>query len=233
MSQVLLFLGFSLLLTGILILTEWHKHVPFKTLMGLFLFGVLISTPFIFVELLEDHLKYYIVILAFIAIEFTILFCEHRVKTFHDLLHHNVKDLRILSFFLIGIGFTYSEVAFTIFHTHIGALELLKSLPLKTTYAMLIHTVLTSAASLASFGSVLAETILETIFKVVSYYLRITVVCVSHYLYLISIKHHLTLLITVLSIICILAFFLIKKKLDHLHQRVELIVQDDEMIYPT
>ena len=214
MTQLLLFFGFSLLLMTVLIFTEWHKKINFKSLAGLFLFGVLISIPFIIVEYLEIHLKFYFVILAFIGIELGILFIEHRVKYLHDLIHHNIKDLRIISFFLIGIGFTFSEVSFHIFHSHGTFMEILKSLPVKTVYALLMHTVLTSAASLAHIGSMIAKSFYETVFKFASYYIRIAIISVSHFLYVFSSEHHMIHLIIPLLAGGIIAFFYFKRSLD-------------------
>ena len=215
MTQLLLFLGFSLLLMTILIFTEWYKKIDFKSLVGLFLFGILISIPFVLVEYLGIHLKFYLVILAFIAIELGILFMESHVKYFHDLIHHKIKDLRIISFFLIGIGFTYSEVSFHIFHSHGTAIEILKGLPIKTVYALLMHTVLTSAASLVHIGSLVAETLYETIFKFASYYIRITIISISHFLYVFSSEHKLIYLIIPILAGGTIAFFYFKRSLDY------------------
>ena len=109
MTHLSLFLGFSLVATIALILTSWYKKMDFKTLVGLFLFGVLMSIPFIIVEYLGIHLKFYLVILTFIAIELALLYSESSIKYFHNLIHHNIKELRFVSFFLIGLGFTFSE----------------------------------------------------------------------------------------------------------------------------
>jgi hypothetical protein len=215
MTQLLLFLGFSLLLMIILIFTEWHKKIDFKSSAGLFLFGILISIPFVIVEYFGAYLKFYFVILAFIAIELGILFMEHHVKYFHDLIHHNIEELRIISFFLIGIGFTYSEIAFHIFNSQGTAIEILKSLPIKTAYALLMHTVLTSAASLAHVGSVIAESFYETIFKFASYYIRIAIISLSHFLYLFSVGHDLNYLIILLLAGSVVTFFHLRKNLDY------------------
>ena len=214
MTQLLLFLGFSMIALLMLIVADYFKKVSFKSLIGLFLFGVLISIPFILIEFMGGHLKYYIVILSFIAIELGILFSEHRIKYFHDLISHNTKDLRILSFLLIGLGFTYSEITFTILHSHGEIGELMHMLPFKALYALLTHTVLTSAASLTHLGNLFSETIYETIIKLFSYYSRITLISVSHYLYVFSIEHNLILLIIALLAGSMVSFFLLKKQLD-------------------
>ena len=214
MTQLLLFLGFSMIALLILVVADYFKKVSFKSLIGLFLFGVLISIPFILIEFMGGHLKYYIVILSFIAIELGILFSEHKIKYFHDLISHNTKDLRILSFLLIGLGFTYSEISFTIFHSHGEIGELMSMLPFKALYALLTHTVLTSAASLTHLGNLFSETIYETVIKLFSYYSRITLISVSHYLYVFSIEHNLMLLIVALLAGSMVSFFLLKKQLD-------------------
>ena len=214
MIQLLLFLGFSLILMSILIFTEWNKKIEFKSLVGLFLFGILMSIPFVLIEYLGFTLKYYLVILAFISIELGIIYCEHRVKYLHDLINHNLKDFRIISFFVIGIGFTYSEVAFHIFSSSGPVIEIIKNLPIKMVYALLMHTVFTSAASLANLGNMVAKSFYETVFKLVSYYLRITIIGISHFLYLFSVLHHLIYLMIFVLICGVFAFFYFKRRLD-------------------
>ena len=182
--------------------------------MGLFLFGILISIPFVMVEYLGGHMKYYFVILAFIAIELTLLLIEHKIKYFHDLIHHNIKDLRILSFLIIGMGFAYSETSFYILHYHGAMNELIHTLPLRTLYALLMHTVLTSASSLVHIGNMFSETIYETIFKFISYYSRITLISVSHFLYVFSIEHNFILLMAALLVASLYSFFVFKRKMD-------------------
>ncbi len=214
MSQTLLFLTFSGLVLIALVAADYFKRVSFKSLIGLFLFGMIMSIPFIMVEYLGSHMKYYFVMLAFIAIELSLLFFEHKIKYFHDLIHHNIKHLRILSFIIIGLGFTYSEISFTILHYHGSMNELISILPFKTLYALMAHTVLTSAASLVHIGNLFSETILETIVKFVSYYTRIVMISVSHFLYVISIEHNFTLLIAGLLSTGLLSFFYMKKQID-------------------
>ena len=214
MTQTLLFLSFSGLALLALIAADYFKKVNFKSLVSLFLFGMLMSIPFIMVEHMGSHLKYYFVILAFIAIELGILFSEHRVKYFHELIHHNIKELRFFSFILIGLGFTYSEISSTILNSHGPMNELMSILPFKTAYALLTHTVLTSAASLIHVGNMFAETIYETVFKLVSYYSRIVFISLSHFLYVFSIEHNLMLLVSALLVGCTVAFFYLKKEVD-------------------
>lgn len=214
MTQTLLFLAFSGLCLVALIVADYYKKISFKSLLGLFLFGIIMSTPFIMIEYLGGHIKYYFVIIAFILIELAILFSEHHVKFFHDLMHHNIKDLRYFSFLLIGLGFTYSEISFTIFHHHGAIGSLLSTLPFKTMYALTIHTILASAASLIHVGNMFAETVYETIIKLVSYYTRIVLISVSHYLYVFSIHHNFILLIGTLLILSLFAFYFLKRKID-------------------
>jgi len=214
MTQTLLFLSFTAIAAIALIVADYFKKVSFRSLVGLFLFGMLIALPFIMVEHLGGHMKFYFVILAFIAIELNLLLLEERVKFFHDLIHHNIKDLRILSFLIIGLGFTYSETSYTILHYH-GSIESLVSiLPFKTFYALMIHTVLTSAASLTHIGNLLSETIYETVIKLVSYYSRIVLISVSHFLYVFSIEHNFFLLIGALLGAGLLSFIYLKKQID-------------------
>jgi hypothetical protein len=214
MIQLLLFLGFSLVLMFVLFLTEWNKKIEFKSLVGLFLFGMLMSIPFVLIEYLGFTLKYYLVILTFIAIELGVIYCEHKVKYLHDLIHHNIKDFRIISFFIIGIGFTYSEIAFHIFNSQGPVMEIVKNIPIKMVYALLMHTVLTSAASLANLGNIVAKSFYETVFKFVSYYLRITIIGISHFLYAFSMLHHLIYLMIFVLICGICSFFYFKKRMD-------------------
>lgn len=214
MTQTLLLLAFSGLVLIALIVADYYEKVSFESLVGLFLFGIFMSTPFIMVEFLGGHMKYYFVIIAFILIELTILFLEHHIKYFHELMHHNIKHLRYFSFILIGLGFTFSEIAFTILE-HEGTLQTLMGiLPFKVLYAMTIHTILTSAASLTHIGNLFAESIYETIIKLVSYYSRITVISVSHYLYAFSLEHNFLFLIGAMLASSLLAFHYLKKQVD-------------------
>lgn len=210
----MLFLGFSLILMGLMIFIEWKKSISFKSLIGLFLFGIILSTPFILVEYLGAHLKYYFVIIAFIAIELGVLLLEKKVKYFHDLIHHNIKNLRIISFILIGIGFTYSEVAFYIFHSTQEIGEIIRVLPIKTMFAILMHTVLASAASLIAVGDMFAETIFETIFKFINYYIRIAIISTSHYLYVLFSENNYLYIIIPFALINIGMFFYLKNHID-------------------
>ena len=215
MAPTLIFLAFSLMATAALIIVSAvNRNISFRDLLGLFLFGMFISLPFVMIEYLGLHMKFYIVILAFIAIELSILYFENRVEYFHQLIQHNISDMRIISFFLIGLGFTYSEIAFTIFNYHGVASELMGILPLKTVYALLMHTVLTSAATLMSIGNLFAETVYETIFKLISYYLRITIIGISHYLYSFSLEHNFIYLMGSVLAGGMMAFFYMKRQLD-------------------
>ena len=81
-------------------------------------------------------------------------------------------------------------------------------------YALLMHTVFTSAASLANLGNMVAKSFYETVFKLVSYYLRITIIGISHFLYLFSVLHHLIYLMIFVLICGICSFFYFKKSLD-------------------
>ena len=181
--QVLLFLGMTFILMSTLIGIALGKKIEFNDIIGLVLFGVLLSVPFVMVEYLGFHLKYYLVILSFIVIELGILYAEKNVKYFHDLIHHNVEKLRFVSYLIIGIGFTFSEISFFIFNHHDIA-EVIASLPAKIIFAIAMHTLFTSATSLGSAAYEVAESIYATIFRFVSYYLRIAIISTSHYLYL-------------------------------------------------
>jgi hypothetical protein len=214
MTQTLLFLTFSGLALLTLVVANYFKKVSFKSLIGLFIFGIFMSTPFIMVEYLGGHMKYYFVIISFILIELTTLFLEHHIKYFHDLMHHNIKELRYFSFLLIGLGFTFSEISFTILE-HEGAIQtLLGILPFKVLYALTIHTILTSAASLINIGNMFAENIYETVIKLASYYSRIVLISVSHFLYAFSLEHNFMLLIGTMLGASLLAFYYLKKQVD-------------------
>ena len=214
MTQLLLFLGFSLIATGALFGVKLNKKIKFNIMMGLFLFGILLSVPFILVEHLAFGVKFYLVMLAFVAIEALLILMERRVKFFHDLIHHNVKDLRIISFILIGLGFTYSEISVSILGGSDNMTELINTIPFKTTYALLMHTVFAYAASLIQVGEALVESVIGTLIKMVTYYIRIGIISVSHFLYIFSIEHNLMFLISIMLAVGIGAFFYIKKHLD-------------------
>ena len=214
MTQTLLFLAFSGLALIALIVADCYEKISFRSLIGLFLFGIVMSIPFIMIEYLGGHMKYYFVIITFILIELAILLSEHHVKYFHDLLHHNIKELKYFSFLLIGLGFTYSEISFTIFHHHGNIGALLNVLPFKTLYALTIHTILASASSLIHIGNMFTETIYETIIKLTSYYSKITDISVSHYLYVFSVHHNFILLIGGMLVLSLFTFHYLKKQID-------------------
>ncbi len=211
--QVLLFLGMTAILMSTLIGITVKKKVDFQSMIGLFLFGILLSIPFIMVEYLAFHLKYYLVILAFIAIELGIIFTEKKVKYFHDLIHHNVQKLRLLSYLIIGIGFTFSEISFFIFKHHDTA-EIVATLPAKTLFAVGMHTLFTSAASLGNAVGEIAETVFASIMRFFSYYLRIALISMSHYMYIFFLEHKFTLLVIPFVILNVYAFFKYKAYLD-------------------
>ncbi len=214
MLHFLAFLGFTLLSTlPVLFLRRWKK-IEYGAMFGLLAFGMLISIPFLLIEYLEAQLKFYLVILSFIGIEMAILLAESKIRYFHHLIHHNIKSLRIVSFFLIGLGFTYAEIVFTIFHTAGGLAELARILPFKTIYSLLMHTVLVSAASLVGIGGLFAESLYETVFRMLSYYLRISLISFSHYLYALSLSYDFFYLMCAVLLIGMFAFFQLKKALD-------------------
>ena len=220
-AQNLTFAGFTALALLVLIATaHFYKKVDFKSVLGLFGFGAIISIPFVLIEHSGLHLSYLYVIAAFLFIELGILFFEKHVGYFHELIHHNVRELRIASFLLIGLGFTYSEIGFTILESH-DMVEIINTIPFKTTYALLMHTVFASAASLVQVGGLIAEGLEATLFRVVNYYVRIGIISVSHFLYVFSIEHNLMLLIGALLVAGISAFFYIKRQLDLKPEAIE------------
>ena len=221
MTPNLFFAGFSLLTLITLIATAYfHKKAGLKVILGLFSFGILISVPFILIEHLGVHLDIFYVIAAFIFIELGILFFEHHVKYFHDLIHHNIKELRIASFLLIALGFTYSEIGSTILGSH-DMVELLNTIPFKTTYALLMHTVFASAASLVQVGKLIAEGLHATFMRAATYYIRIGIISISHFVYVFSVEHNLMYLIAALLAIGITAFFYIKRRIDLKPEAIE------------
>ena len=217
MAHLSVFIVFSALASFSLIGLVHYKKIDSKTALGLFVFGMLISIPFLMVEYMGHHLKYYLVILVFIAIELGIVLLEKKVKYFHDLLHCNIKRLRIMSFLIVGLGFTYSEISFTLLSQSQEIGEIAHLLPLKVSYSLLAHTVLASAASLVRVSSFFAETIYETILKVLSYYGRIALISLSHYLYIFSMERNLIILIVGMLALSTVTFFYLKDHLDAKH----------------
>lgn len=214
MTPPLLFIGLSLLVAIVLIGVKLNKKIQFHTIIGLFLFGVMLSIPFILVEHFTFGISIFMVILAFIVIEAVLSLLEHKIKFLHDLIHHNIKELRIISFLLIGLGFTYGEIGVTILEGSSSMTELINTLPFKTTYALLMHTVFAYAASLIQVGEVLVEGIIGTLISKAIYYIRIGLISVSHFLYVFSIEHNLMFLISIILVIGVSAFFYIKTHLD-------------------
>ena len=214
MIHFLLICSISFVLIGLILLLSRVKKIPLKTVVGLFLFGALLATPFVMVEYFASSLRFYMVILAFIGIELFILACEEHIKLFHDLIHHNVRHLRIASFILIGMGFTYFEVVSYLVHATGNLNEILSILPFKALFGILIHTVLTSASSIANIGTFFAETVYETIFKFIGYYLRIAIIGVSHYMYVFFTEYHFSLIAIPFVALNVVLFLWLKAYLD-------------------
>ena len=192
MMHALIFIGLSLLVLGLLTFIQSRKkRIKTSTIISLFLFGMLLAIPFVLIEHIAFSVKYYLVILAFIAIELIIVSVEHQWEYLHNLIHHNIKELRLLSFFILSIGFTYCELSFHIFNSTHGALELLATIPLKAVFALFIHTVLTSSAAVLTA----TESIVEHFFLFLLYYLRLIFISISHYLYVFFADHKLSVLL--------------------------------------
>jgi hypothetical protein len=192
MMNILLFVSLSLLVLGaIKVIQRKRKHIKGRTILSLFVFGILLSIPFVMIEHLAFNLKYYLVILAFIAIELIMVTIEHKCEYLHNLLHHNIKELRILSFFIISMGFTYSELSLHILDSAQPFGALLLSLPLKAVFALFMHTVLTSSAAVLTA----TESIVEHVFLFLLYYIRLIFISVSHYLYVFFLEHKLSYLL--------------------------------------
>ena len=204
MAHLALFLGLSFLVMSLLLAIRLsRKKMKSSHLAGLFLFGILLSVPFVMVEFIGAQMKYYFVILAFIAIELTAVVLEHRWKYLHHLVHHNVKNLRILSYFAISIGFTYSELAFSILHDHGPIRELLTLLPVKAVFALFIHTTLTSSTALINA----TESVFEHVALFFINYLRLVFISVSHYLYVFIVEHKAIYLLIPFLVANIALFF--------------------------
>jgi hypothetical protein len=186
MMHNLLFVSVSLLVFGLLkFIQAKRKHIKSGTILGLFLFGIMLSIPFVLIEHLAFNLKYYLVVLAFIAIELIVVTMEHKWEYLHNLIHHNIKELRLLSFFIVSIGFTYSEISFHILNNTHTIGQLLTSLPIKAVFALFIHTVLTSSAAVLTA----TESIVEHVCLFLLYYLRLIFISISHYLYVFFSEH--------------------------------------------
>lgn len=180
MMHFLLFIGLSILVLGLITyIQKRRKRINPKTILTLFIFGILLAVPFVLIEHLTLSVKSYLVILAFIAIELIMVSVEHKWEYLHNLIHHNIKELRLLSFFIVSIGFTYCELSVHILHSTHGTMELLASLPLKAVFSLFIHTVLTSSAAVLTA----TESIVEHFFLFILYYLRLVLISISHYLY--------------------------------------------------
>jgi hypothetical protein len=162
-----------------------NKSLHPKALLSLFIFGIILSIPFVLVEHLAFHLKFYFVILAFIGIELIVVLLEHKWKFLHDLIHHNVKTLKLLSFFLVGIGFAYSELSFYILHTTESVGHILTMLPIKSVFAIFMHTVLASTATMITA----AESVIEHFLLFFLYYVRLVFISISHYIYIFLTEH--------------------------------------------
>lgn len=221
MTYFLLFIGLTLLVGTILFGVKMNKKIKFNTILSLFFFGVMLSIPFILIEHLAFGISILLIILIFIAIEALLSLLEYKVKFLHDLIHHNIKELRMISFLLIGFGFTYGEISATILGGSSSMTELISTIPFKITYALLMHTVFAYATSLIQIGEVLAEGFIGSLMRAATYYIRIGIISISHFLYAFSIEHNLILLIGILLTAGTSAFFYFKKHLDSKPQQIE------------
>jgi len=186
MINNLLFMSLSVLVLGLLKLIQYRRqNIKPSTMLSLFLFGMVLSSPFVLIEHLGFNLKYYLVILVFMAIELILVTIEHKWEYLHNLIHHNIQELRLLSFFIVGIGFTYSELTFHILCSNQPFGELLASLPFKALFALFTHTVLTSSAAVLTT----TESVVEHIFLFLLYYIRLIFISISHYLYVFFLDH--------------------------------------------
>ena len=212
MAHLALFLGLSFLVTNLLLAIQVsRKKMKPGLLLGLFLFGILLSVPFVMVEFIGSQLKYYFVIMAFIAIELAVVVLEHRWKYLHHLVHHNIKSLRILSYFIISIGFTYSELAFSILNSHEALRDLLMSLPMKAVFALFIHTTLTSSTALIEA----TDSVFEHVLLFFVNYLRLVFISVSHYLYLFIAEHKAMYLLIPFLVVNMILFFRHKRYIEN------------------
>lgn len=192
MAHILLFMSLSVIVYMLMKLIQKRKHnIKGRTILSLFLFGVLLSIPFVLIEHLAFSFKYYVVILAFIAIELIIVTIEHRSEFLHNLMHHNIRELRLLSFFIVSLGFTYSELSFYIMNSTSPMAELIINIPLKAVFALFIHTVLTSSAAVLTA----TESVVEHVFLFLLYYIRLIFISISHYLYVFFTEHHFSYLL--------------------------------------
>lgn len=194
MTHLLAFLGLSAaVLAGLLVIQAKSKKIKPSAILGLFAFGIVLSVPFVLVEHMAFHLKYYLVVLSFIGIEALVIMLEHKWKYLHDLIHHNIKDLRILGFILIGLGFAYSELTFYLLESSKPIAEVVTVLPIKGLFAIFIHSTLTASGVLITA----TETLVEHAFLFFLYYMRLVFISISHYLYLFFIEHKAGLLLLV------------------------------------
>jgi hypothetical protein len=211
MERLVLFLGLTFLATGLLLAIQLkRRRLKPSLLLGLFLFGIWLSVPFVIVENLGEQLKYYFMILSFIGIEGTVVLLEHKWKYLHHLIHHNVKSLRLLSYFVISAGFAYSELIFYVLHSQETLRVILMMLPFKAIFALFVHTVITSSTALINA----TESTFENIFLFLINYLRLVFISVSHYLYLFILEHKATYLLIPFLILNIVLFFRHKKYLE-------------------
>lgn len=219
MTHLLAFLGLSTAVLGALLLIQIkHKKIKPHALMGLFIFGIALSVPFVLIEHLAFHLKYYLVILSFIGIEALVIAIEHKWHKLHSLIQHNIKDLRILSFVVIALGFTYSEMAFYLLHSTKPVAEVVATMPLKAVFALFTHTAITSSAVLITA----TETLVQHVFMFFLYYMRLVFISISHYLYIFFVEHQASAYLLTLFIgVNIYLFFRHKNYLD---QKAKVLV---------
>jgi len=99
--------------------------------------------------------------------------------------------------------------------------ELINTIPFKTTFAILMHTIFAYFASLIQFGSLILEGFMLNLVRFIINYIKIGIISASHYIYVFSIEYNLMPLIGLILIIGIVSFFYIKRNLDLNPQSME------------
>lgn len=191
----LLFAGIlSILFIGLMVSARLKKKRPLKPMVFQFSYGMLLAIPFITIELLSGHIRP-ILLFPIVFLEFLALFCEEHIAFLDHSIKRSLAHLGLLSYIIIGLGFTYTELLFFIFHTEeVG--DVMAYGPFKMIFAIAVHTSLFLSVGVAALG--------HKIWNIVKYYLDIAHIGFSHFLYLFFAHAHVSYLFVPLLVINIL-----------------------------
>ncbi|MBI5411977.1 hypothetical protein HZA43_02240 [Candidatus Peregrinibacteria bacterium] len=167
------------------------KRLSMAAVATFMLYGALMALPFIGFEWILGHIGLILFILV-VSLEFLILFFEEHIRPIHHLIHRNLAMLGLWSYFFMGIGFSYTDILYTLLHTHSLA-EVVARTPLQMILAPLSNLVLFMVVGIISME--------HHVWHLLRTYSEIVWVGVSHFLFILLSHYQLAhLFVPVLAI---------------------------------